>query len=486
VTAEVLTLPIPWPEVIDFTADHDLIPPFPTHVLPHPFSTFVADVADRMQVPADYVGIPLIIAAATMIGREFRLAPKRHDDWSERACLWGGVIAPPGERKTPAAEDALRPLSKMQRELWDRYRSEHAAWKLQKEDVRGPEPLLETVITNEATVEALVGLMSDEKNANARGILLYRDELAGWFEAMNKYRSGGDDRQFFLQCWSGGPYRVDRKGTGVVCASDLYLSIYGTIQPDIVAKVFRGGDGDGMTSRFGLLVWPRPLSQIDVVDRQPNFAVRAEVLSRLREIRSTIAYHHDDESCDTQDESAPIGNTGGTLRFAGEAYAVFNKWLLRNQNRPERKEDTAFAVHVSKYPGLFARLALTLHFMKHGAGAPRAIGCPIAESVRALIDDYLELHARRIYGLLGAHPARAGAARIANWLRSERVKTFSVRDVRRRCWKEFAEKRDQDSITEAINYLEAQGWVRIEQKAPGTKGGRPTIRAVVNPEVAEP
>src|SRR5580704_18485361 len=73
-----------WPAIIDITAAHDKMPAFPVRLLPPPFSTFIDDVADRMQVPSDFVGIPLLVSAGTMLGRGFRLAPKRHDDWTER------------------------------------------------------------------------------------------------------------------------------------------------------------------------------------------------------------------------------------------------------------------------------------------------------------------------------------------------------------------------------------------------------------------
>ena len=101
----------------DILADADLSPPFPTRLLPQPFRAFVEDVADRMQVPADFVAIPVMIAAATMIGREFRLAPKLHDDWEERACLWGMVIGDPGANKTAPMAEAMRPVVKMQGEI---------------------------------------------------------------------------------------------------------------------------------------------------------------------------------------------------------------------------------------------------------------------------------------------------------------------------------------------------------------------------------
>jgi Protein of unknown function (DUF3987) len=145
-----------WPNLIDIAAVDERVPPFPVHLLPAPFSTFIADIADRMQVPLDFAGIPLIAAAGAMLGSEFRLAPKLHDDWSERACLWAMIVAPTGAKKTPPMEEVLRPIRSLQSECYRRWEAEMVNWQADA----GAAPLLETLLTNEGTVEALVGHMS--------------------------------------------------------------------------------------------------------------------------------------------------------------------------------------------------------------------------------------------------------------------------------------------------------------------------------------
>ena len=450
-----------WPPLIDITSGQHPVPPFPVDLLPAPFSTFVADVADRLQVPADFVAIPLLVASATMLGRELWLAPKLHDDWRERACLWGTIISPPSSMKTPAAEEALRAIRKMQHEAWERYKIEHEIWERSQdqEGGQGPEPQFDALMANETTVEALSRLMVH----NPRGMMIHRDELSGWFNSLNKYRvRGGDDRQFFLQCWAGGAHRVDRVGKPPIYVDDLYLSLFGTLQPEIARSAFRGGDADGMTARFGLLVWPDLPERVDVVDRRPNFEARDAVEQRLREMREI-----------SREEP---------LRFDGWAYSLFNEWLLRNVNRPELR-DGAFGQHLSKYRGLFARLALVLHFMRHGSQAPKEVDLGTAEAVRSLIDEYLEPHARKIYGAMAVHPAHAGAVKIANWLRQEHVPKFTARNVRRHGWAEFAKDHDEDAIQASMALLDAYGWIKLEEKRTGAHGGRPTKLATVNPVI---
>jgi hypothetical protein len=97
-----------WPELEDITVGADPVPQFPTELLPYPFRAFVEDIADRLQVPPCYPAIPTLISVATMLGREMRLQPKKHDnDWTERACLWGVLVGPVSQLKTPATQAAL-------------------------------------------------------------------------------------------------------------------------------------------------------------------------------------------------------------------------------------------------------------------------------------------------------------------------------------------------------------------------------------------
>lgn len=461
----------------DITVDDDLVPAFPTDLIPPPFRGLIADVAYRMQVPADFVAVPLLVVVATAIGREFRVAPKMLDNWEDRACLWGMVIADVGAKKTPAMAEAMRPLNKLQKEMWDTYQLELGAWKRRKAakdpDI-GPEPLAERIMTSDPTVEKLALLMSGEGNLNPRGILLYRDELAGMLEAMNKYKQRGDDRQFYLQCWSGGSHTVDRIVRGTIHIDDMYLNICGTTQPGVVQKVLQGGEVDGLSARFGLMVKPALPREVRIVDQRPDYDTIRAVEERLRSIRQAV-------SLDNGDVLAP--DSRRVKRFAAPAYNLFRDWLEENENRAERHGSDAFAAHIAKYPALFIRLALVLHFMEHGGDAPNEVSLATVESVRRLIDDYLEPHARLVYHHLGAHPARAGARRIAAWIRREQVEVFTARDIRQKDWSEFSKERDRDTIDAALNYLEAHGWVTLEERPPGVRGGRPTVEAIVNPAV---
>jgi hypothetical protein len=175
--------------------------------------------------------------------------------------------------------------------------------------------------------------------------------------------------------------------------------------------------------------------------------------------------------------------TTEVFRLDGFAYAIASRWLESTRNRADAGRGTSIGAHLAKYPGLFVRLALVFHFMKHGAGAPAEVDAETVTVVARLIDGYLEPHARHLYGVIEAHPALPGAKKIAEWIRRKRRKEFTLREVRRNHWKEFAQKKDVEDITAALHLLEAAGWLRMTEKQSSVKGGRPTALAIVNPQV---
>ena len=99
--------------------------------------------------------------------------------------------------------------------------------------------------------------------------------------------------------------------------------------------------------------------------------------------------------------------------------------------------------------------------------------------ITAADDDYDQ--ARSVWnGAIDAHPGRAGAKKIARWLREKKPEAFTARDVRRHDWKEFREKGD-GLMGEALRHLEAKGWICLVEKGATARGGRPTSVAMVNP-----
>ena len=110
------------------------------------------------------------------------------------------------------------------------------------------------VVADDTTIEALAGILE----SNPRGVLVARDELAGWVRAMDQYKGGkGADRQIWLSLWSNAPISVDRKGSPEpVIVESPWVSVTGAIQPEILPDLSRGRE-DGLLDRF-LFAFPEP------------------------------------------------------------------------------------------------------------------------------------------------------------------------------------------------------------------------------------
>jgi hypothetical protein len=130
---------------------------------------------------------------------------------------------------------------------------------------------------NDVTVEKVAELLA---NASPKGLLIVRDELAGWVKSMNAY--GGAGRQFWLEAYGGRPYRVERKtNPNPIVVPRLVVSVYGGIQPERLRPLLQDVD-DGLMGRF-LWVWPEPVP-FHLGQYAPNVTLAIRALDRLREL----------------------------------------------------------------------------------------------------------------------------------------------------------------------------------------------------------
>src|SRR5215510_3654890 len=102
-----------WPKPQSVPGGRPPVPPFNAALLPEALAPWVADVAERVQCPPDFVAVGVLVAAAAVIGRKVAIRPKRQDDWAVVPNLWGLAVGPPGLMKSPALAEALRPLSRL-------------------------------------------------------------------------------------------------------------------------------------------------------------------------------------------------------------------------------------------------------------------------------------------------------------------------------------------------------------------------------------
>jgi hypothetical protein len=324
------------------------------------------------------------------------------------------------------------------------------------------------------TVEKIMEVMKA-----SRGMTLSRDELAGFMLNMSRYTSGSD-RQFYLECYSGGTYTSDRIGRGETTVADLYLNIVGGIQPSVARKLFSIEDGsdDGFFERFGLMAYPDLPKTWELVDRHPDSGLRNtyhNICDTLSKTNWATVLHTDAE--------VEAGRATPYARFSPEAQQIFNDWLTEHMIGIRTAGESQVEGFMNKQRGLLVRLALIIHLTAYAAGEetdPRSVSEKSLSRALHLVEDYLVPTWRRVLAAFGKTQTESASMRIARAILAERMNGIRVSDVLKRDWSGM---KDRAAIEAAFDDLVARDWLALPERNTGPRGGRPSETYRVNPRV---
>ena len=461
-----------------------------------------------MQCPLDFPAIGAVVAIASLVGRRVGIYPKRQDDWLVIPNLWGAVIGRPGELKTPALSEVLKPLKRLEIAARERHTEEMRAWeakclirKLTRdeqekkikaalragEDVQvaaeqllkkeeDPGPVLRRHLVNDSTIEKLGCIL----NENPNGTLVFRDELTGWLHTLDK-EGHENDRAFYLEAWNGsGSYTYDRIGRGTLFIPAACVSLLGGIQPSRLAEYLRatihgGGGDDGLIQRFQLAVYPDSQGEWKNVDRWPD----SKAKDRAYQLFETL-----DDFTPARLGIAPNeGELVPAVRFSKEGQGFFNEWRDNLEGKIRNKDlHPALESHLSKYRSLMPSLALLFFLLDFTEGSATGNKVSLrAAQLAAAWCDFLEMHAYRIYGGVTEH-ALFSARLLADRIQQNTLPNpFTLGAVLRKHWSGLG---TLDDVREAADLLEELYWVRAEKGLPGERGGRPRFHYWINPTLS--
>lgn len=322
-------------------------------------------------------------------------------------------------------------------------------------------------ILNDATTEKVGELLRDNPN----GLMIYRDELAGFLRSLDKQGHEGD-RAFYLEAWNGtASFACDRIGRGEIFIPSLCLSLFGTIQPGPLSQYLRaasvGAGADGFVPRFQLLVYPDPPRKFVNIDRYPDTEKRNAAFAVFRHLHelNPLAI------------GAVVDEEGGIpyLRFAPDAQPVFDQWREVLENRLiDGNESPLLIEHLAKYRSLMLSLALLFHLSNDSEGDVSREATERAISWCA----FLEAHAHRVYHAASEADTET-AGRLAERIRQSLPNPFTLRDVYRKGW---AGLTTPEEAEKAVNLLEGRDWIKgVLTKPDGA--GRPTVQYWVHPDL---
>ena len=208
---------------------------FPLDIFPAELQTYIKACNESLNNSIDYMACSLLFLTSIIIGNSLELEVKR--GWKESANLWMSLVGKAGVGKTPSISSITFPLSRLnnieiKKHIEDAQKYENYMNMNEKEKAMSSvveKPKKTQFIVNDVTLEALVEL----HNENPNGIGVLKDELAGFFKDMNKYREGGD-LEHWLSSWSGKEINLNRKTAKSSFVEKAFLPIMGGIQPSIL------------------------------------------------------------------------------------------------------------------------------------------------------------------------------------------------------------------------------------------------------------
>jgi len=454
--------------------------PFPVDTLPQAVAGFVSDSAEAIGCDTSFIALPLLVGFASAIGNSRRVQLKR--GWSEPAILWGAIIGESGSTKSPALELALRAVRERQRKAMREHTEamrayeverlnherELTAWKRSKAggDSGGPPeapeaPTCERCWTDDATIEALAKLLQD----NPRGLLVIRDELAGWlhFDRYSANGKGGEAPKW-LEMFGGRALVVDRKTSGTIYVPQAAVSITGGIQPGILARyVGQENRDNGLLARLLLTMPPRRPKVWTEADIDPMAeAGIAAIFEALHDL-------------------APASNANGEPRPAIVQLTAKGKraWIaFYNEHNAEAADLCGdLAAAWSKLEGYAARFALVHHLIRQVSGedvgddSGGIDAVSIAAGVK--LSRWFAHEAKRVYAML-AEDDEARQRRQSVELIERKGGSVTVRD-----WQRTRSHRTAEDAEAELAELVTAGVGRWEEVAPGPKGGRPSKRFIL-------
>ena len=106
------------------------VPPMTREMLPDLMAVWLCDVAHRMQCPLDFVVAATFVMTSSILGTQVRMRLKQYDSWEVAPHLWGGVVGPPGSKKTPSTSAIFKLLDRLEIKAAEVYKQEEEAYKL--------------------------------------------------------------------------------------------------------------------------------------------------------------------------------------------------------------------------------------------------------------------------------------------------------------------------------------------------------------------
>jgi Protein of unknown function (DUF3987) len=225
-------------------------------ILPAPFVAVLEELGDLLGSTPEVMTQTTLSAVASLcqIGTQLMLG---RSGYYAKPILWTANIIPSGGNKSGTQRTVLSPLEAMQGDEMKRFEGESKAykraltqWKQKGEGEEPEEPApVRRYILKRATKEAVIQIQCQQPE---RGLLVFRDELSGWFNSMSSSsKKNSDDLDFWCEVKNGDSLIDNTKSSGNGYCQASSISVTGGTQPQTMQNLMGDfSDGQGLWARF--------------------------------------------------------------------------------------------------------------------------------------------------------------------------------------------------------------------------------------------
>jgi len=210
-------------------------PVFPIDVFPENIQYIIERLNEVNGFEPQIVAGSILFVVSTIVGNRREVVVK--SNWKETPNLWLAIVGKRGTAKTPTMNYCIEPLKDAESDYNRTY----------VQDLKTDEKAIRHQrYTSDTTVEGLIRIFKNNPN----GVGMVKDELNGFFREMNQYKKSGGDLEFYLSAWSGGQKLINRATKETVTIDNLFLSMLGSVQPEVLQKLAANNTDNGMLDRW--------------------------------------------------------------------------------------------------------------------------------------------------------------------------------------------------------------------------------------------
>jgi Protein of unknown function (DUF3987) len=266
-----------------------------SEILPESLAEPIDRLAKMLNLRPECYLLALLTQCGSLLRADTSTMLHPQTNYRVRPNYFGAIVTESSQKKTPILRAII---SDPMERLLDKARSnfegaqavheiEMANWKTSKADDKGPAPTPPVRKVYSFTKPTGEGIAAQAGRLPEQGMLYLCDELASLFKSANQYRGGkGSDEEDMLEYWSGGGAVVLRVSGVTVDVKNVSLSIFGNIQPKVLAGfIGDGDDNNGKFARFDFVQQPLAATELSrdslKVDITPMLTALYERLDTL-------------------------------------------------------------------------------------------------------------------------------------------------------------------------------------------------------------